>query len=94
MSVENIQCPVCQSGSKPAKAASLLNIVKDDLKHLILDESYFFCCNSNCEVIFYSEDYEKTFLLEDIKLTAEMPETSGCGCNSKKDGCNKGCCSK
>lgn len=92
--MDNIKCPVCKSASKEAKNNSLKNIVKDDLKHLIVNESYYFCNNNLCEVVFFNKEYEKIFLLEDIDLMADFSKQSGCGCNKGEKDCKskKGCC--
>ncbi|QUH24639.1 hypothetical protein [Serpentinicella alkaliphila] len=94
MSLENIKCPLCKSDSNEAKNKPLRKIVREELKHLIIDESYYFCSNSICEVVFFNKDMEKIFLLEDVNLFADIDEQSGCGCNNQKNGCNKsgGCC--
>lgn len=92
MSFDCIRCPVCRNNAKSAKATALQSIVKKDLKYLVIDEPYYFCSDDFCEVVFFNEESDKVFLLEDVNLSVEPNEKSGCGCTNNGCKSGKGCC--
>lgn len=89
MNLDNAKCPLCKNEGKKAKSSSIIRIVKEDLKYLVEKENYYFCNGSDCEVIFFSDDYEKTFLLQDVNLTVEENVKPHCGRPGEKKSCGE-----
>ncbi|AKL94130.1 hypothetical protein CACET_c06200 [Clostridium aceticum] len=80
------ECPLCGKPSGNIHYLAIRPVVKEDLKKLVQEDSYYICNNSDCDVVFFNEETEIIFLTRDIDMTSNFYEVSKS--NTK---CSKGC---
>ena len=86
------KCPLCNQEGEYIHYSVLKNVVKTDLKDFVEYQNYFTCINSDCEVVFYSEDEGQCWLVQDIDLSADFDAVTKIkkqDCSSCSGGCHK-----
>ncbi|MDR5658747.1 hypothetical protein RH915_04520 [Serpentinicella sp. ANB-PHB4] len=91
---QNDQCPLCNEHGKKAKPKMIQPIIKKDLKHLIVDDLYYLCEASSCEVVAFNENKDCIFLLRDVILNKNEIESNTDCCKSSCGSGSGGCCKK
>lgn len=59
-------CPVCNSKSELVQRKTVLNLLKGGKQLPIEDQQMYYCSNSSCTLVYFSED--QTFYERDLKL--------------------------
>ncbi|SCY66056.1 hypothetical protein [Alkaliphilus peptidifermentans] len=85
--VNKVKCPLCKIEGEAIHFLVVESVVKKELASIVIDEQYYTCRNSDCEVIFYNESYEKIFLIQDIDLSSDFKNVT----KSSKSTCGSGC---
>jgi len=61
-------CPKCKFLGKRVSIRTVKHLVVGSQKNRISNDDYFICVDEKCDVVYYDENYEETFLKEDIKV--------------------------
>lgn len=62
-------CPKCNLLGESVKIITVKNLVKEEYKKIIIDDSeYRICLNPTCDIIYYSVPYGINFLEDQIKV--------------------------
>lgn len=87
-------CPICKSAAEEVHYVVVETVLKEDLKDLVANNSYYTCTNKDCDMVFFSEDQKQMFLTQDIDYTADFKQVTkakeGCGGCGGKCGKNGG----
>ncbi len=82
-------CPLCHSMGESVHQLVVQPVVKEDIKPLIVEESYFVCSNRECDVIFFDEKETQMILMVDIDLQADFDAVTKIKNSCHQ--CSKGC---
>lgn len=85
-------CPICKLEGDYIHYAVLREVVKEELKRLVDNQSYYTCINSDCEIVFFSEDENQFWLIQDIEMSSDFDSVTKLtkkDCSSCKGGCHK-----
>ncbi|WP_374017565.1 (2Fe-2S)-binding protein [Paenibacillus thiaminolyticus] len=64
-----IDCPSCGEKGKSIQLITLKSLLKASaLVNIEPANSYVFCSNSNCSIVYFSVNYSQTFLESDLKV--------------------------
>lgn len=73
---KKLTCPKCKSLGKRVSIRTVNHLVVGSQKNRILNDDYFICMDEKCDVVYYDENYEETFLKEDIKVPIWFKEAA------------------
>lgn len=59
-------CPECGKVGKPIQAQTVKALLLVSLRQ-VQDVKYFFCRTQNCSVVYFAEDGEQSFRIEDVR---------------------------
>lgn len=78
-------CPVCGTKGKIVSNFTVKHVLKKDMRDQIRDEDYHLCMDENCDVTYYNNDIDKTFvksdLIKDIWFKKDADPKMACYCN-------------
>jgi len=85
-----MNCPLCKAEGEYIHYLAIEKVVKEELIYFVEAQNYYTCFNQDCEVVFFSEDKEQFWLIQDINLASDFDsitklKKSNCG------GCGGGC---
>lgn len=90
--IQRKQCPICKQEGDYIHYAVLREVVKKDLTEFVESQSYYACINPDCEVVFFSEDENQFWLIQDIEMSSDFDSVTKLkekDCSNCKGGCHK-----
>lgn len=85
-------CPLCYKKGNYIHPLAVQSVVKDEVKPVIVEESYYVCQNEDCDAVFFDENDTQMILVIDVNLTADFKSVTkekkschdcGSGCGRK-----------
>lgn len=67
-------CANCTGASRPVTRKTVFLMLKSDRLELVDQEDYRFCSDSECQVVYFSEESGATFLTEDLRIRVGLKE--------------------
>lgn len=72
----NFKCPVCNNDGVSVQNVTLESHLKDEsMANLNKDLFYKFCKNEGCEVVYFSEDFNKVFKKNNLKTKVTLKDS-------------------
>lgn len=59
-------CPICGQAGKPVQGQTIKSLLSVSLRQ-VQDVQYLFCRTQTCPVVYFSDDGERTFAIEEIR---------------------------
>lgn len=81
--IGGMACPLCKEIGDNIHYLAIRELVKKDLVKNVVEGLYFTCANKDCDLVFYREDENIIFLVQDINMEADFNQVvRGQGCNN------------
>lgn len=61
-----LKCPKCETEGKAVSLETVSNLVIEERRSNLLGNEYHICIQSDCEVAYYSSDYETIIEVDDV----------------------------
>jgi hypothetical protein len=68
------RCKRCGSASRPVTRKTVLLMLKPELLDRIVEGEYRFCTDSDCRVVYFTEDEAQCFTTEDLHVRVGLKE--------------------
>jgi hypothetical protein len=62
--------------AKKVEYKTMLMMLKFEQLKSVPEAKYYFCTNSNCDVVYFSKEAEKTYKKQDIRIRVGIKETT------------------
>lgn len=70
-----IVCPECNQKGKKVPSVTVTSLVEAEFRPRISDQTYFFCEEPNCNVVYFSEDASSSFTKGQLSVRVGLKET-------------------
>lgn len=74
--MDDPRCPACGAEGKGVKAITLRSLLRPEKQTLIGDYRYFFCGSPGCEIVYFIEGGNRTFIRADLTVRVGDKEVS------------------
>lgn len=68
------RCANCGRASRPVKRKTMLLMLKPDLFHRITEGRYRFCCDPECDIVYFAERGGPSFTTADLRVRVGLKE--------------------
>lgn len=83
------RCPVCHGNGQKVQKITVENIVKEEHKDSVLEDIYFLCLSTDCEVVYFNQAGNSWFTKSQVKVPVWFKEKESpkpiCYCKNVSD---------